>query len=246
MTEVTSKRKKYDWKFSYSVYSQIDAEKRINQKFTELFNNAQQINKLIDTSSIINKTSTTKEKVYLRITECIDVEDYPAGNIEPFKEENMTDLAGIILISTIADFRNQENTLGIKLRREKAIVSKDKETGGIEEFVVVDVINVNLDRYILIIEAKRSTIAESLKQCVLALKDAYDNNNDNKCIYGFLTTGLSWQLVVYKNEKFSLSEDFKVAFPLMKHDKQRWLNDFSVIVDALYYVLYESQSCNNI
>jgi hypothetical protein len=235
MTEPDSKRKKYEWKVSYSACSQHDAEKRIGQKFTELFNNAEQIEKIIDTKKYIDKTAATKDKVYVRIIECIDVEDYQ--NIEPFKEENMTDLAGIILISTIADFREQENRPGIKLRREREIVAKDKVTGGLEEFVVIDFINVNTDRYILVVEAKRSTIAESLKQCVLALKDAYDNNNDGKCIYGFLTTGLSWQLVVYKDERFSLSEDFKVAFPLMKKDKKRWLECCSVIVDALYYVL---------
>jgi hypothetical protein len=242
MTEPDVKRRKCEWRVSYSACSQHDAEKRIQHKFTALFNNAEQIDKLIDISKVMHKTADTKDKVYSRITECIDVEDYPAGNIEPFKEENMTDLAGIILISTIADFREQESKFGIKLRREKAIIAKDRETGGLEEFVVIDIIDVDIDKYILIVEAKRSTIAESLKQCALALKDAYDNNSDGKSIYGFLTTGLSWQLIVYKDQRFSLSEDFKVAFPRMKQDKQRWLKDFSVIVDALYYVLCNSQS----
>jgi len=249
MTAKLIKKRKFEWQTSYSAFSQSDAEERIGEKFTDLFNNAKQIETIINNKTLddfSDKINSTKDKIYTRIVECIEVEDYPAGNIEPFKEENITDLAGIILIATIADFRQLQNNSNIKLRREKKIVSIDNVTGGEEEFVVVDVIDICNEKIVLIVEAKKSTIAEALKQCTLALKDAYDNNHDNKNIYGFITTGLLWQFVIYNGKQFNLSEDFKVAFPLMKNDKTRWLKDFSIIVDVIYFVLYETISIDNI
>ncbi|RPB27442.1 hypothetical protein L211DRAFT_546945 [Terfezia boudieri ATCC MYA-4762] len=48
--------------------------------------------------------------------------------------------------------------------------------------------------YVLIIEAKRSTLGEAMKQCLLSMKDAWDNNGGG-ILYGFVTTVESWQMI---------------------------------------------------
>src|SRR5258706_9700989 len=71
------------------------------------------------------------------------------------------------------------------LRREKEGVSTDFETGGKEEFIVMDLISVMERNFVLIIEAKRSSLADAMKQCLLSMKDMGDGNG----VYGFTTIG---------------------------------------------------------
>lgn len=235
--EDINKRRKFEWKKSYANYTQIEAEKRINKSFISIFNNADDVTNIVNIEKFKEKTKNIKEDVYKKIVQCISIEDYPLS-IEPFKEENMTDLAFLILLSTIAEFKEIENAESIKLRREKKIVSIDKESGGNEEFVIVDAIDIGEEKYIMIIEAKKASLAECFKQCILALKDSYDNNNDKKTVYGFLTTGVSWQLVTYNENEIKISDDIKVAFPRMKINKQKWLDNYSMLIDVIYNVLY--------
>lgn len=231
------KKKKFEWKNSYSNYTQIDAEKRIKHSFISIFNNADDITNIINIERFKEKTKNIKEDVYKKIVQCISIEDYPLS-IEPFKEENMTDLSFLILLSTIADFKEIENAETIKLRREKKIIAIDKETGVSEQFVIVNAIDISEEKYIMIIENKNASLAECFKQCILALKDSYDSNNDKKTVYGFLTTGVFWQLVTYNENEIKMSDDIKVAFPRIKMNKQKWIDNYSIIIDIIYTILY--------
>src|ERR1700751_5558803 len=126
------KKRKFEWKKSYSNYTQLEAEKRIKCSFVNIFNNADDVTNIINTEKFKEKTNSIKDDVYKKIVQCISIEDYPLS-IEPFKEENMTDLAFLILLSTIAEFKEIEKCENIKLRRERKIVAIDKETGGEQE-----------------------------------------------------------------------------------------------------------------
>jgi hypothetical protein len=64
----------------------------------------------------------------------------------------------------------------IRLSLEKEIIAIDLHTGGYEEFVVMDRISVTKQTVLLVTEAKRCSLGEGLKQCLLALRDMYDNN----------------------------------------------------------------------
>ena len=69
------------------------------------------------------------------------------------------------------------------------------ETGGYEESIVVDAISVNEDKYVLVVESKRSNLGVAMKQCLLALKDMKDSNSGGGEVYGFITTGEVWQML---------------------------------------------------
>lgn len=49
------------------------------------------------------------------------------------------------------------------MAREKEIISNDNKTGDVEEFVVIDRIAVSKQKFVLIIEARRSSAGEVLK-----------------------------------------------------------------------------------
>jgi len=87
----------------------------------------------------------------------------------------------------------------------------------------------------MIIEAKRGSIWETMKQCLLSLKDAGENNGGGE-VYGFLTTGDSWRMVRY-DEAFRMTEKIDTLFYTMDEARQRWVNDYSVVVDCMYMVV---------
>ncbi|KAF8533390.1 hypothetical protein BDD12DRAFT_865649, partial [Trichophaea hybrida] len=87
--------------------------------------------------------------------------------------------------------------------------------------------------FILIVEAKRSSIGQAIKQCLLSMKDMRDNNDAGE-VYGFVTTGKSWQMLKYDGVSFQLSDEILVLFQTMGEDKNRWLKDCSVLVDCIY------------
>ena len=91
----------------YSAATQDYAERRLGLRFTELGNKAVGIKKLIDISTICNKTLSIKDKLYDRIVEIIETEDYPQGSIKPFKEASIADIVGTVLVCIILSFKRQ-------------------------------------------------------------------------------------------------------------------------------------------
>lgn len=128
------------------------------------------------------------------------------------------------------DTTGREN---VQLRSEMEIVSTDGETGGDEEHVVVDLIELKREEYILIVEANRTSMGQAMKQCLLAMKDMHYNNGDQGIIYGFATTGKSWRMVTYDGGSFQKSEEMIILFDTMGSDKQRWMEGYSVVVDCI-------------
>lgn len=124
-----------------------------------------------------------KERVYDRIVENAEFEGYPTEASADFKEAKVSDL---VLYTILSDFRHKTGRK-IRLEREKEIIAADNKTGG-EESVVMDRISVTKEKFVLIIEGKRSSVEEAMKQYLLSLKDARDRNRDG-VVYGFVTTG---------------------------------------------------------
>ena len=123
----------------------------------------------------------------------------------------------------------------LRLRREKEIVSVDSATGGYEEFVVMDCISLSEKNFVLIVEAKKVSLGEARKQCFLFMRDMQENNGGGT-IYGFITTGDSWRMVSYDGT-FKITEKMELLFDTMDEDKQRWMEDYSVLVDCLNVAL---------
>ena len=178
-----------------------------------------------------------KEKIYERLLDHIEAEGYPTEANAGFNESNISDLVYSILAPTVADFRRKTGRK-VRLSREKKIVSKDNTTGGEEEFVVMDIINVTEERFVFILEGKRSSTREGIKQCLLAMRDAWDNNDMNDSfLYGFVTTGEHWRMYRYDGTSFVVTEKFGVLFETMDKNEKRWTDNYSVVVDCFYSVL---------
>ena len=63
-------------------------------------------------------------------------------------------------------------------------------------------------------------------------------------MYGFVTTGESWRMLRYDGTSFALIEKIEVLFEGMYGDKERWMSDYSVIVDCMNVALSDgSFSC---
>jgi len=59
-----------------------------------------------------------------------------------------------------------------------------RDCEGTEEFIVVGEMTYDKERLILVVEAKRTSLGQGIKQCLLALEGMRDYNGDGK-VYGF-------------------------------------------------------------
>ncbi|KAF8472084.1 hypothetical protein BDZ91DRAFT_717166, partial [Kalaharituber pfeilii] len=82
--------------------------------------------------------------------------------------------------------------------------------------------------FILIVEVNRSSLGQVLKQCALAMKDMCGINGSGE-VYGFVTTGKSWQMLKYD-----------VLSSKIGRDEKRWMDNNSVLVDCIYAALYNA------
>jgi hypothetical protein len=92
-------------------------------------------------------------------------------------------------------------------------------------------------RYVLVIEVKRDSLGKGLVQLLLALKSMWEVNNDQKPVYGFVTTGIEWQLVTYDGQTWKLSERSTVLLPNMAKEDDRWLKKNSQILYVIHSIL---------
>ncbi|KAI5844493.1 hypothetical protein DFP73DRAFT_549515 [Morchella snyderi] len=233
-----NQKRKAKWTTSYSNMSPLDAEDRLGFRMNTI--KAVSVQRMLRDANYTlegeDSILMTKEKVYNRILEYLIMEGYPTEANTYFKETNVNDLVLYTIGPIITDFILKTGRDSIQLLREKEIVSKDSETGGYEEFVMMDLISVKERNYVLIIEAKKSSLGDAMKQCLLSMKDARDNNGGGE-VYGFVTTGESWQMLKYDGTSFQLSGKMDVVFPWMDEDKELWMKDYSVLVDCMYAAL---------
>jgi len=166
-----------------------------------------------------------KEVVYTRIIEYLDIEGYPTEGTLDFKVANISDL----VLYTIGPILQHVRKMGrnIRLTREKVIASVDDEAGGNEEFVVMDWIVIGDDKFVLVVEAKRTSTRKGKKQILLAMKDAWENNTGG-VIYGFVTTGEDWRMLTYDGAEFMMINKLTVVFNMMEEEKEKWMKENSL------------------
>ncbi|KAI5839543.1 hypothetical protein DFP73DRAFT_561266 [Morchella snyderi] len=227
------KKRRAKWTTSYSKMTIPEAEKRLGFWIDEL--RAVTVDTmLVNAKHCLKGTDAIKEKVYDRILECLANEGYPTEASADFKEANVSDFVYAIIGPILFDFGRKTGRKRLRLVREKEIISTDNETGGTEEFVVMDRISVGQERFVVIMEAKRSSLGEAMKQCLLAMKDARDNGGGE--VYGFVTTGDTWRMLKYDG-KFQMTNKMEVLFDTMDEDKEKWMKDYSILVDCMYTAL---------
>jgi len=71
----------------------------------------------------------------------------------------------------------------VRLAREKKIVADDLETGGAEEFVVLDEVDLGKERYLFIVEAKRSSLGAAMGQYLVSMKDIRGSQIETRFLY---------------------------------------------------------------
>ena len=174
-----------------------------------------------------------KDEVYGRILEYVQIEGYPME--ASVKEVNVNDLVLYILGPIILSFQKASKR-GVRLRREMEIVSSDYETGGYEEFVVIDRISSTEHVMVVIIESKRTTVGLGIRKCLLAMFDMFKHSRKGKA-YGFVTTGEQWRMIVYDGTRFRMTETFFALFGAMDSNKDRWMRECSVVVECVLFAL---------
>ncbi|KAA8892730.1 hypothetical protein FN846DRAFT_924087 [Sphaerosporella brunnea] len=229
------KKRKSKWTTSYSNMTMADSEKRLGIRFRNI--RWVSVDKMLAECNYTMEDEdwavNTKDEVYKRIVQYLVVEGYPSEEDPDFKEANVSDLVLHVISPIIFDFIIKTGRKGVTLSREREIVATDSETGGTEEFVVVDQISVTAEKFVLIIEAKRSFVGQAMKQCLLSLKDARDNNGGG-AVYGFVTTGENWRMIRYDGTSFRKTRNIMAVFDGMNEDKELWMKDCSVLVDCLF------------
>ena len=134
-----------------------DAEKRLGLRFESF--KAVHFKKMlagdVDIDKQLEMMDGLKEAVYAHLVQYIEVEGYPTEANPDFKEANVHDLVLYTITPVIAAVGKMGRRM--RLRREKEIISVDGVTGGLEEFVVIDQIAVGVDKFVLVIEAKKAS-----------------------------------------------------------------------------------------
>ncbi|KAF8472484.1 hypothetical protein BDZ91DRAFT_790371 [Kalaharituber pfeilii] len=105
-----------------------------------------------------------KEKVYDRILEYIEIEGYPTEGVLDFKESNINHLIYSIISPIIRNFRTLTRRLNIQFRSENEVLSQNGETGGQEEFAVIDLISEDEEVFIFVIEVETSSVGKAMGQ----------------------------------------------------------------------------------
>ncbi|RPB00452.1 hypothetical protein L873DRAFT_1680721 [Choiromyces venosus 120613-1] len=98
---------------------------------------------------------------------------------------------------------------------------------------MVDMVGVGNRKFVFLVEAKKSSLGEAKRRCLLAMKDMGDSNGGD-IVYGFVTTGEQWQMFRYDGLAFTQTGNFQVLFHTMGQDKGKWMKEASIIVDCIH------------
>ena len=232
-TETTTFKRKKKCTISFSNVPQKQAERILGFKFVPFYYQQKPLDQFITEKA----PDSLKKKIFNRLVDCIRSEGYPEASLSPLNEAVVTDYVGHILPPMVAHFNRSRTRKDIELTRETQIISRDEEVGGNMEFVVMHSIDDDNDRYVIVIEAKRGALGKGLTQLLLALKSAFGINNDQKKVYGFLTTAIQWQLITYDGQTWKLSRPSPLLCGDMDKEEDQWLKDNTQVLDMIYSIL---------
>ena len=180
----------------------------------------------------------TKIVIYEWLSRLLQAEGFPDDQLVEFKEANICDFVAAFLIPVVSDLSPLRD---MRLYREKGVVATDWETGGNEDFVAMEKVEIGeRERFVFILEAKRDNVGEATKQCLLAMKDSWENNNHEikgGYIYGFVTTATTWDMYRYDGKSFAAVYKLPGVVRGMEKSKEEWLKHQSIIVDCLFCAL---------
>ncbi|KXN73270.1 hypothetical protein CONCODRAFT_3951 [Conidiobolus coronatus NRRL 28638] len=218
---------------AYTIFPQEDLEKEIHMTMSDFLGTATGFRDKIE----YRPQSKLKDAIFQEIVEFVTIEGYPDASIPPTNEVVIQDFTSRILTKVIWYIIQENKKLKLRLEREREIISKDEARHGFMEFVLMQRIQHNSEDLLLIIEAKRDAIGKGLKQCMLAIKDAFEINSKKRPMYGFVTTGIDWQLICYDGEKYSAYDKLIFVIGNIINRKEQWVDECSILVDLLYSII---------
>jgi hypothetical protein len=175
--------------------------------------------------------------MFERLIACIVSEGFPVATIYPMNQAVVTAHIELILQAMVAYAQRTMDRDDLILSGQKKMMSKDGQFGESMKFVIVQMNDVEAIRYVLVVETIGDSLGSGLTQLLLTLKSMWDVNNDNKMVYGFLTTAINWQLVTYDGQTWKLSEPLTVLLANMRKQEDRWLKKITQILDVMYSIL---------
>ena len=242
-TEQPDKKRKSKWITSYSNMTTAQAEKRLGFRIRSV--DVVSVDSMLENIKYspggkgLDITLKAKERIYDNLVDYLLVAGYPTEGDPDFKGGNVNDLVYGIIDPVLASFILMAGRTSIQLRRRKEIISVDGGVGGTEEFVMVDLVSVTEEKFVLIVETKRSSLEQAMKQCLLAMKEMGEKNADSSIVYGFITTRESRRMLQYDGTSFKMTRKIEVLFGGMdgKKEKETWTKDNCVLVDCMYAAL---------
>ncbi|KAG0137528.1 hypothetical protein HOY82DRAFT_547712 [Tuber indicum] len=240
-TDRKPRKRNMKWLTSYSRMTQKAAFERLGFDLEKFARSAIPVRQMISEANCEiegigeNAVKVIKENVYARMVEFIRLEGFPSEATIGFQEVNVNDLVLLMLIPIILGFQT-ETGRDLRLHREMELVSPDSQTGGYEEFVVVDRISTKQHSLVLIIESKRNVLGHAIRQCLLTMHDMFSLNGEGKA-YGFVTTGELWRMVSYDGITFQITDTFLAVPGRILEQKSLWIEEYSVVVDCLLIAL---------
>ena len=143
----------------------------------------------------------------------------------------VADNVRLILQALVSHCRRTMNRDDLILSGQKQMMSKGRQFG------IIQMNDVDAIRYILVVETIRDSLGNGLTQLLLTLKSMWDVNNDQKMVYGLLTTAINWQLVTYDGQTWKLSEPSTLLLANIEEKEERWLKNNTQILDVMYSIL---------
>jgi len=229
-------RKKPKWQKPYYKMSIDEAEVKLGVTLTPI---GVPINKMIRERSVLLQKDTVleiKNKVYEGLVNYLNVAGYPTEACKDFNTLNINDIVAFTIYPILALFK-RKTSRRLHLSREKEISTMGPYTIAMEDFVVCECISVGKKNYVAMVDVKKVSLGEARKQCFLAMKDMRDSNGGG-IVYGFITNGDSWRMISFNGE-FEISEKIELIFDSMAQDKNRWMKDYSILIDCLNVALSE-------
>ncbi|KAG0138683.1 hypothetical protein HOY82DRAFT_544544 [Tuber indicum] len=226
---------------AYSKVSMRETEEKLDMIFSKFEPFCTPVDQMLAQAKPTIKGLSThqvrkaKEMVYQNIVQYLTGEGYPTEELEDYNEANLNDLVLLIILPILTELKG-ETGCSLLLRREQEIPPTDSEPGSFQQFVRMDFIGVRDKRFVLVVEAKKSTVGQAKWQCMLVLKDVWDNNGGG-IVYGFVTCGTEWQMIQYDGMGFTQTDNLWVLFTNMRQERERWMKECSVIVDCIYMAL---------
>ncbi|KAG0128420.1 hypothetical protein HOY82DRAFT_541260 [Tuber indicum] len=242
-TTLTRKKQTTNLKYwtAYSKISMHEAEKRLGFRFVEFEMYVIHVGLMLAQAmpcikGLKNKqVQKTKEMGFENIIRYVEGEGFPTEFDKHFDEAIMNNLVLLIILSILTDLKC-ETGRNLLLRREKVNIAASSKMRGFWKIVKMDFIRVGNKMFGFVVEAKKSTVGQAKKQCLLALKDIGDNN-DAGIMYGFVTSGGQWQMIQNDSRGFIQTDRFQVLFGRMGLEKERWMKERSVMVDFIHMAL---------